>query len=374
MLRKKLNITPAWLFRSDEGELLDPVLFRLLANLRETGKLTRAAEAAGISYRHAWNLLNRGEAFFGMPLADMRKGHGTRPSPLGEKLLWSEQRVRARLGPQIDSMASELNHQLQQLLEGAHPVLRLHASHGYAVALLPECPGELDLRYCNPLEALNALGRGECDLASFHVPSSPQLAERVMQVYRPQLEGQSQRGQKLKVIRFVTRRQGLILRGEDRDRIQGLTDLARTDVRFINRDEHSGTRVLFNLLLAEQGIGEDQIAGAGQEEFTHTAVAAYVAAGMADVGFGLEAAAAQFGLEFLPLSTEHYLLICHEDRLEQDNVQQLLAFMSSRSFLAEIATLSGYAPDRCGEVTTFEALLEEDRMAENRKTVERNRR
>ncbi|WP_110654607.1 substrate-binding domain-containing protein [Salinicola halimionae] len=358
MLRKKLNITPAWLFRSDDGELLDPVLFRLLANLRETGKLTRAAEAAGISYRHAWNLLNRGEAFFGMPLADMRKGHGTRLSPLGEKLLWSEQRVKARLGPQIDSMASELNHQLQQLLEGAHPVLRLHASHGYAVALLPECPGELDLRYCNPLEALNALGRGECDLASFHVPSCPQLAERVMQVYRPQLEGQ-----KLKVIRFVTRRQGLILRGEDRDRIQGLADLTRADVRFINRDEHSGTRVLFNLLLTEHGIGEDQIVGAGQEEFTHTAVAAYVAAGMADVGFGLEAAAAQFGLEFRPLSTEHYLLICHEDRLKQDNVQQLLAFMASREFLAEVESLSGYASDRCGEVESFEALLAEDRQA-----------
>ncbi|OLO05792.1 MolR family transcriptional regulator [Salinicola socius] len=359
MLRKKLNITPAWLFRSDDGELLDPVLFRLLANLRETGKLTRAAEEAGVSYRHAWNLLNRGATFFGMALVDMRKGYGTQLSPLGEKLLWSEQRVRARLGPQIDSMASELNHQLQQLLEGTHPVLRLHASHGYAVALLPACPGELDLRYCNPQEALNALGRGECDLASFHVPSCPRLAERVMQVYRPQLEGQA-----LRIIRFVTRRQGLILRTEDRDRIRSLADLTRADVRFINRDEHSGTRVLFNLLLAEHGIAEAQIPGAAQEEFTHTAVAAYVAAGMADVGFGLEAAAAQFGLGFLPLSTEHYLLIGHEDRLRQDNVQQLLAFMGSQAFLTSIETLSGYAPDRCGEVDSFESLLAEDREAD----------
>ncbi len=356
MLRKKLNITPAWLFRSDDGELLDPVLFRLLANLRESGKLTRAAEAAGVSYRHAWNLLNRGEAFFGMALVEMRKGHGTRLSPLGEKLLWSEQRVKARLGPQIDSMASELNNQLQQLLAGAHPVLRLHATHGYAVALLPGSCSELDLRYCHPEEALNAMERGECDLASFHLPTCPRLARRVMQVYRRQLGRQ-----KLRVIRFVTRRQGLILRAADRDRIGGLNDLTRPGVRFINRDEHSGTRILFNLLLEEKGIEEAQIQGAEREEFTHTAVAAYVASGMADVGFGLEAAAAQFGLDFEPLSTEHYLLVCPEDRLRQQNVQDLLAFMGSKGFLAQLESLTGYAADRCGEVETFEALLAGDR-------------
>ncbi len=355
MLRKKLNITPAWLFRSDEGELLDPVLFALLADLRESGKLTHAAQAAGISYRHAWNLLNRAENFFGMALVDMRKGHGTGLSPLGETLLWSEQRVKARLGPQIDSMASELNHQLQQLVAGAHPVLRLHATHGYAVALLPGFAGELDLRYCQPEEALSALERGDCDLASFHLPTSPRLAAQVMEAYRPALARQ-----RLRVIRFVTRRQGLILRRGERERITGLTDLTRPGERFINRDVHSGTRLLFRLLLAEAGIAEAQIQGAEQEEFTHTAVAAYVASGMADVGFGLEAAAAQFGLDFLGLASEHYLLVCPEERLRRHNIQELLAFMSSAPFRTRLEALTGYAPDRCGEVQTFEALLAED--------------
>ncbi|MFC0269152.1 helix-turn-helix transcriptional regulator [Kushneria aurantia] len=356
MLSRKLNIIPVWLFRSEAGELLDPTLFRLLAHLRESGKLTRAAQAAGVSYRHAWNLLDRGERFFEQPLVEMRRGHGTRLSALGETLLWSEQRMKARLGPQIDSMASELNHQLQQLLDGEHRVLRLHASHGYAVALLPDFAGELDLRYCHPGEALDALERGECDLASFHVPTCPQLAERVMQRYRRQLAYRD-----LAVIRFVTRRQGLMVRAGEGERISGLDALTRAGIRFINRDAHSGTRVLFNLLLARQGIDEAQIQGARQEEFTHTAVAAYVAAGMADVGFGLEGAAAQFGLDFIDLCGEHYLLLCREEQLSQERVQALLAYMTSKQLAAGIDALDGYAADRCGEVTTFEALLAEDR-------------
>lgn len=355
MLSKKLNIVPAWRFYREDGELLDPVLFVLLAGLLETGKLTQAASRAGVSYRHAWNLLNRAEAFFGMSLVEMRRGHGTKLSPLGEKLLWAEQRVRARLGPQIDSMASELNHQLQQLLDGAHPVLRLHASHGYAVALLPDFPGELDLRYCTSREALEALRRDECDLASLHLPMDTGLAEQIMAVYRPWLSGQN-----LSVIRFVTRRQGLMLRHEDHDRIRTMADLMRGDIRFIQRNERSGTRMLFDLLLAEQGVGDAELPDARHEEFTHTAVAAHVAAGMADAGFGVEAAATQFGLDFVPLATEHYLLICHTDRLAQDNLQALLGYMASKRFLAGVDALNGYAPDRCGEVMTLEALLAEN--------------
>jgi molybdate transport repressor ModE-like protein len=359
MHSKKLSIAPAWVFRSDDGELFEPVLFRLLNGIRDSGKLTTAAQAAGISYRHAWNLINRGADFFGLPLVLMRKGQGSRLSPLGEKLLWSEQRVKARLGPQIDSMASELNSQLQQLLAGDHPVLRLHASHGYAVALLPEFSDkvELNLQYCNPAEALNALNRGDADVASFHFPACPRLADQVMGVYRDQLDTSH-----LRVIRFVTREQGLIIRHSSRDEIAGLADLTSPTIRFINRDEHSGTRILFNMLLEENGISENQISGSEREEFTHTAVAAYVAAGMADAGFGVKAAAAQFGLDFIKLATEHYLLICREDRLLQNNMRDLLELMASDEFLAEIDKLAGYDPDRCGEICTFAELLASDRQ------------
>lgn len=357
MHTKKLNISPAWVFRTDNGELFEPVLFRLLESIRDTGKLTAAAEAAGISYRHAWNLLNRATHVFSLPLVIMRKGQGTTLSDLGEKLLWADHRVKARLGPQIDSMASELNDQVQQLLAGSHPVLRLHASHGYAVALLPEFPDQLEinLQYRNPEEALSALNNGECDLASFHFPTCPERAREILAHYRHHLSGNN-----LKLIRFVTRREGLMFRKDQQHRITSLKDLANSQLRFIGRDRHSGTRVLFNLLLKQQELAEDAINRSPQPEFTHTAVAAFVAAGMADIGFGVEAAARQFDLGFVELAREHYLLLCREDRLNQTNLSRLIDLMRSEPFIARVQELPGYAPDNPGEITTFEALIAGD--------------
>lgn len=354
MHKKKFSISPGWVFRTESGELFDPTLFSLLKSIRDTGRLTSAAREAGVSYRHAWNLINRGAEFFDLPLVRKRKGQGTELTPLGEVLLWSEQRIKARLGPQIDSMASELNIQLQQLFEGAHPVLRLHASHGYAVALLPRYPNrlELKLQYCNTREALAALNRGECDLASFHLPTNPVFAEQTLNYYHDDLQKAD-----LKVIRFVTRKQGLIIPRGNPKGIKGLPDLARPDLLFINRDRDSGTHLLFSMLLREAGIALSQLHKADQEEYTHTAVAAYVASGMADLGFGVEAAARQFDLDFIELATEHYLLIGHEERLRQPTITQLLTLMAEPDFIDAINELPGYAPDQCGEIMTLNALL-----------------
>ncbi|HDZ57863.1 MAG TPA: LysR family transcriptional regulator [Pseudomonas xinjiangensis] len=353
MPNKNLSISSAWIFRSESGEIFDPVMFPLLKGIHDSGKLTKAAAEVGLSYRHAWNLLNRWADFFGLPLVVMRKGHGTTLSKLGEKIMWAEHRVTARLGPQIDSMASELNEHLQQLLAGAHPVLRLHASHGYAVALLSQFSHrlEINIQYCSPKDALLSLKRGDSDIASFHLPTSPELARRSLAYYQELLQGDD-----LRVIRFVTRQQGLIIRGGGASTITGLKDLTRTDHRFINRNGHSGTRILFNMLLEKEGIAENQIPGFEREEYTHSAVAAHVAAGMADAGFGVEAAARQFGLDFIPLATERYLMVCREGRLAQHNTEQLLTLMRSPEFAAEINKLPGYSPEYCGTVCTIAEL------------------
>ncbi|OJS98037.1 substrate-binding domain-containing protein [Marinobacter nauticus] len=356
MHNKKISISPAWAFQTDDGELFDPVLFHLLENIRDTGKLTAAAEAANISYRHAWNILNRATGIFGLPLVNMAKGQGTTLSKLGEKLLWADQRVKARLGPQIDSMASEFNDQIHQLLSGQQQVLRLHASHGYAVALLQEFSDqiEINLQYRNPEEALFALAEGECDLASFHLPTQSELAKQILEYYRLHLTDRN-----LRLIRFVTRREGLMVRKEHKTEIHNLQDLAMSQLRFIGRDRHSGSRILFNLLLTQHGLTENDIALVPQHELTHTAVAAFVAAGMADVGFGVEAAARQFDLEFIEKACEHYLLLYREDRPGKRNIELLIDLIRSEIFQERLRELPGYAPDNPGVITTFEELIAE---------------
>lgn len=357
MHNKRLIISPTWAFKTDTDELVEPVLLHLLDSIRDTGKLTTAASNAGVSYRHAWNLLKRAADIFGLPLVDMRKGHGSRLSPLGEKLLWTDQQIKARLGPQLESMASELNDQIQQLLAGKQSALRLHASHGYAVSLLPEFSDqvEINLQYRNPEEALLALSRGECDLASFHVPTDPVLALQILDHYRHLLTDNQHR-----IIRFVTRSEGLMLRKGSHDHIQTLHDLSESQLRFISRDPHSGTRILLNLLLRQQGLKENSINRSSQQELTHTAVAAFVASGMADAGFGVRAAAEQFDLRFIGLAREHYLLLFRKDQLSMDALEPLLNLMRSQAFLDRIHEVPGYGPDRPGDITTFEQLIAED--------------
>ena len=81
-------------------------------------------------------------------------------------------------------------------------------------------------------------------------------------------------------------------------------------MRFVNRERGSGTRLLFDALLAREGLTPARIKGYENEEFTHMATAATVRAGMADAAFGIEAAARAHDLGFVPFVTEHYYIAC----------------------------------------------------------------
>ena len=51
-MSKRIYISPSWAFHDDRGDALNPQLFTLLNRIKETGKLTKAAALANISYRH----------------------------------------------------------------------------------------------------------------------------------------------------------------------------------------------------------------------------------------------------------------------------------------------------------------------------------
>lgn len=350
---KRIKVTPTWCFSDEDGHRLDTNLLRLLGAVHRHGKLTHAAEEAGISYRHAWNLLRQGGEFFGVTLVEMARGRGARLSPLGEKLLWAEQRATARLSPQLDSLSSELNLAIQQHQEGVHPVLRLHASHGFAIELLPQHLGDLqlDLQYCSPLEALAALNRNSCDLAGCHLPRGA-VGESMRRKYRRLLKPRYHR-----LVGFIARQQGLMVAPGNPLGIDGVAALADRSATFINRQASSGTRELLDGLLAEAGIAAAKVNGYEIEEYTHSAVAAYVAAGMADAGFGVEAAAQRFGLDFVPLATEDYLLACHKRSLKEPKFDDFLQAVRSASFQEAVQRLPGYSPSQCGCVIELASFL-----------------
>lgn len=347
---KRLQIEPTWLFRDDQGNTVDPKLFTLLQALYQHKKLTQAAAAAGISYRHAWNLLNKWAEFFGAELVSLHKGRGANLTALGEKLLWAEQRVVARFQPQMESLASELNIEIQAALAQTVPQLRIQASHGYAVALLPKaCTHlQLDLQYRSAAEALAALNRGACDLAGLHIPRGIALPE-LQQRYRALVKPRS-----LRMIRFISRQQGLIVAKGNPKNVQGLEDLARPQLRFINRQPDSGTRALIDQMLGQVRIDKQQLTGYDNQEFTHSAVAAHVASGMADIGFGVRHAAHLFGLDFIPLCEEDYVFICHKQTLANAALESFIKAIQTSAFKHEVSQLAGYQAVESGLISALD--------------------
>jgi molybdate-binding protein len=160
------------------------------------------------------------------------------------------------------------------------------------------------------------------------------------------------------VIHFVTREMGLMVKRGNPLAITSLKDIADRKVRFVNRDHDSGTRLLFDQLLALHRIDEADINGAQQMEFTHAAVAAYVASGMADASFGVEAAARQFGLDFIRLLTEDYFFVCRRAFLETEPMQRVLDVMKGREFHKAVGALPGYVAANTGSVSTVQEFLD----------------
>lgn len=350
---KRIAVKPTWTLEDESGQRVGPEVFALLAAINRTGKLTEAAEAVGVSYRHAWGLVETWGAFFGRPLVRFERGKGTALTPLGAKILWAEQRAIARLGLQLESLASEINHEINQLLDADIATLRIHASHGFAVARVPalflDHPGiQLDLRYLGTHDSLASLARGGCDLAGFHLPEGV-YGRMAARQYRRWLDNDRYR-----VVHLVTRTQGLFLSAGNPKGIGALADLTRPDVLFVNRQSGSGTRLLFDQLLEAEGISGEEIRGYETEEYTHAAVAAYVASGMADVGFGVQPAAHQLRLDFVPVATEQYFFALETGALDRPEIGEFLSMLRSPAFQEVVAELPGYTAPRAGEVARID--------------------
>ncbi|HUX25380.1 MAG TPA: substrate-binding domain-containing protein, partial [Burkholderiales bacterium] len=113
-------------------------------------------------------------------------------------------------------------------------------------------------------------------------------------------------------------------------------------VRLINRQRDSGSRIEFDELLSGAGIDPGAIDGYHTEEFTHLAVAATVAGGMVDAGYGIRAAAAHYGLDFIPLLTERYYLACRSDSLQQPLQARFIELLRGAELREILSAMPGY--------------------------------
>ena len=349
----KVSIKPRWTISDADGESLTPRLLELLAQVQQYGSLSGSCKHSGASYRHAWNLVRQGEQRIGAPLLLMERGKGSTLTPLAEKLVWAGHLISARLTPLLESLASELEVEIRRVLVSDRAVLRVHSTHGFAVERMLETLSASDVaverKYVGSQEAVASLHDGACELAGFHVPEG-EFESVAIDHYVRWFDLAENR-----IIHIATRRQGLMIAPGNPLKIYDLRDLTRSGVRFINRQLGSGTRFLLDCLLERAGIEASRIAGYEHGEYTHAAVAAYVASGMADAGLGIETPARRFKLDFLPIVRERYFMICDEASLSTSQLQATLAILRTPAYRDYVNQLPGYTADRCGEVDTLQA-------------------
>ncbi len=348
----KVSIKPQWTISDAEGQNLSHRLLELLSDVQEHGSLSGSCKITGGSYRHAWNLIRQGEAQLGMPLLNMERGKGSTLTPLAEKLVWAGHRISARLTPTLETLASELEGELSKVMAADKDVLKVHASHGFAIEKLIETlvvnGYNVERKYVGSQESVASLFAGNCELAGFHVPQG-EFEEIAFQHYAKWLNPKNSR-----IIHVASRRQGIMVAPGNPLEIYSIADLAKPGVRFINRQPSSGTYFLLECFLKKAKITPEQINGFNQSEFTHAAIAAYVASGMADAGLGVETPSRRFKLDFVPLATEQYFLLCNKENMQSPHLKSVLKVLNDKIFQKTVNDLPGYSAEKCGRVETLQ--------------------
>jgi putative molybdopterin biosynthesis protein len=339
-----MHLIPEIAWRGSGGaELrLDPRIVALLREVRAHGTLRAATAALGMSYRNAWALLGAHASALGAPLVLLERGRGARLASLGERLLAADDAVRLAL----EREATRFSVPVDADLTAAGGRLRLTASHDPLLAEWIGAAGlRVDLSFRGSLESLAAFARGEADLCGFHLLAADSAeATTHLQARRDRL------------IRFVRREQGLIVPRGNPKKLRKLGDLARRGARFVNRQRGSGTRALIDQLLATEGVGALDLAGYDEEEFTHLAVASSVAAGRADAGVGVRAAARRLKLDFVPLAQERYWFAVRRRALREAPIQRFVAALQAATLAQLAQRLGGYDAAGAGEICPLDAL------------------
>ena len=185
------------------------------------------------------------------------------------------------------------------------------------------------------LGGLLALQRGETHISGTHLLDPESGLYNVPDIKRtiPKLP--------VTLVHLARREQGIVVARGNPNSIGSLKDLT-SRVRFVNRQPGSGTRVLLDFELKKLGINPNAIDGYDREEFTHMAVGAAVASGLADAGLAVRAAAQALGLDFIPVASEQYDLLFLRSFFESDRGERLMSILQSGLFKDAVATLGGY--------------------------------
>lgn len=327
-------------------------------------EMRRFTPNATVALRLAQALDSRVEDLFALPISN----HKRPVLASGEVLQAGERVALAHVG---DVLVAHPLTGTRSIIEGFQPADGLAAVDGASVSMLapPDATaktavllgcdpsltvlvswvsrslpqGRLLWLHASSQSALDALPRGLAHVAGSHLPGDGKEAN-VAQARR----AFGRRGGL--VVTYASWEQGLIVAPRNPKGLRSPADLARPNVRIVNREPGSGSRKLLDELMARDGLTPRDITGYTSAVPSHTAVARAVAAGTADAGIGLEAVSRSFGLDFVPLVEVRFDLVIPQEHTTHFVVQAMLDVLQGARLRMDLAALPGYSTSGTGNV------------------------
>jgi putative molybdopterin biosynthesis protein len=181
-----------------------------------------------------------------------------------------------------------------------------------------------------------AIRNNEAHIAGIHM-----LDEATGEFNVPYVNRYLSKNPSWRLVHLAMREQGLMVLPGNPKNIQGLSDLVRADIKYVNRQRGAGTRMLLDYQLKKMDIDSSSIDGYEKEVSTHMAVAATIVGGSADAGMGIRAAAKALGLDFIPVAQEQYDLILNFAP-NDERLVLIIKVLQSAEFRQQVETLGGY--------------------------------
>jgi putative molybdopterin biosynthesis protein len=194
---------------------------------------------------------------------------------------------------------------------------------------------------CGSGEALRLAAAGMVHAAGVHQPGHAGGYQHYEQDAQVEIPGGAE------TVGFTSWREGLVARAATG--IRGLDDVASRGLRMVNREPGAQARALLDQERLRLHLDPAELPGYDGQAAGHLQVASTVAGGVADVGVSSEPAALAYGLNFVPLAEERFDLVIPARYAASREVQGLLKVLASPWLLAQLASLPGYDPARCGE-------------------------
>ncbi|MEM2124829.1 MAG: substrate-binding domain-containing protein [Candidatus Methanosuratincola sp.] len=308
---------------------------RILEGIRSYGSLIAAAKSAGMTYAHAWNLVEELSAKLGDATVVARRGGedggGTVLTKKGEELLERYLDLEAKVGTCLGRRTARVFHELRRadLVIAGSSCIGVKLISGLIKGL------SIEIAEIGSTAGITAVMIGEADLAGVH------LYDEESQDYNTPFIRRLWSAGSAILIKGYLREQGFMVKKGNPKGLSSLRDVVMKRCRIANRNAGSGTRSILERLIIQEGVDPSELRGYEHELRTHEEIAKEVCEGRADIGVGLRGAAEAFGLDFIKICDEEFDFVCDKRRIPKKGVQVFINTLRSEEFKARLKQVPG---------------------------------